>query len=153
MSKIFIIDHLFALNQIDTIENCSAISNIVVPDTVLRYLNRKNIQSFHGLRNTMDAQEGRCFYYFYNENFQETHLDEESAVAKMALAGKGLDDKIRYKVALVLKYYLQHLEGLLESGEESVFILTDCHQSKRAYQDILASDLIQIARPGKQPAH
>ena len=90
----------------------------------------------------MDAQEGRCFYYFYNENFQETHLDEQSAAARKILAGKGLDDKIRYKVALVLKYYLQHLEGLLSNDEESVFILTDCHQSKRAYQDILASELV-----------
>jgi exosome complex exonuclease DIS3/RRP44 len=51
-----------------------------------------------------------------------------------------------------LKYYLQHLEGLLKNDEESVFILTDCHQSKRAYQEILASDLIQLAQPGQQPA-
>ena len=42
-TSILIIDHLFALNQIDTIENCSTISNVVVPDTALRYLNRKNI--------------------------------------------------------------------------------------------------------------
>ena len=149
MEKIFIVDHLFALNQIDTIENCSAISNVVVPDTVLRYLNRKNIQSFHGLRNTMDAQEGRCFYYFYNENFQETHLDEGSAVVKKELDGKGLDDKIRYKVALVLKYYIEHLANLLKDAN-SVFILTDSQESKRAYQDILSSELLQVTQPGKQ---
>lgn len=43
MDKIFIIDHIFALNQIDILENCNILSNLVIPDTVLRYLNRKNI--------------------------------------------------------------------------------------------------------------
>lgn len=144
MTSIYIIDHLFALNQIDTIENCSTMSNVVVPDTVLRYLNRKNIQSFHGLRNTMDGQEGRYFHYFYNENCQETYLDEGSAAARLELTGKGLDDKLRYKVALVLKFYLRRLEGLAETEEDSVFILTDSQQSKRAYLDVLASDLIGL---------
>jgi len=39
----FIMDHLFALNQIDVIENCSTLANMVLPDSVLKYLNRKNI--------------------------------------------------------------------------------------------------------------
>lgn len=143
-SCIYIIDHLFALNQIDTIENCSTMSNIVVPDTVLRYLNRKNIQSFHGLRNTIDGQEGRYFHYFYNENCQETYLDESSEVARAELTGKGLDDKLRYKVALVLRFYMRHLEGLGENPGESVFILTDSQQSKKAYLDVLASDLVGL---------
>ena len=38
---IYIIDHQFALNQFDFIENCQALSNFVLPDTVLRYLNKK----------------------------------------------------------------------------------------------------------------
>ena len=56
MDKVFIIDHIFALNQIDILENCNILSNLVIPDTVLRYLNRKNIQAFHGLRNTMELE-------------------------------------------------------------------------------------------------
>ena len=118
LSKIFIPDHLFALSQIDTIENCTALTNLAVPDTVLRYLHRKNIQSFHSLRNVMDAQEGRNFYYFYNENCQETHLDENDVSVRTALSGKGLDDKIRFKVALILKYYMEHLAGIAEDESE-----------------------------------
>jgi hypothetical protein len=51
IDKIFVIDHFLALNQIDLLENCEILSNLVVPDSVLKYLNRKNIQSFHALRN------------------------------------------------------------------------------------------------------
>jgi hypothetical protein len=43
LNKIFIIDHLFALNQIDLIENCDALSNLVVSDTILRHLQKKHI--------------------------------------------------------------------------------------------------------------
>ena len=76
-------DHVLCNNRIDVIENCEALTNIVVPDTVLRYLSRKNIQAFHGLRNTIetsnstDESTGRLFYYLYNENFSETYLDED----------------------------------------------------------------------------
>jgi hypothetical protein len=80
---LFIVDHLLALNRTEVLENCDALSNLVIPDTVLRYLNRKNIQAFHGIRNTMEmahtneeVKSGRSFYYFYNENFAETYLDE-----------------------------------------------------------------------------
>ena len=38
---IYIVDHSFALNQFDFIENCDALSNFVLPDTVLKYMNRK----------------------------------------------------------------------------------------------------------------
>ena len=38
---IYIIDNSFALNQFDFIENCEALSNFVLPDTVLKYMNRK----------------------------------------------------------------------------------------------------------------
>jgi hypothetical protein len=35
------VDHSFALNQYDFIENCDALSNFVLPDTVLKYINKK----------------------------------------------------------------------------------------------------------------
>lgn len=41
VDKIYIIDHLFGLNQIDFIENCQVLSNVVIPDSVLKHLNRK----------------------------------------------------------------------------------------------------------------
>ena len=40
IDKIFIIDHHFALNQIDLIENCDVLANIVVPDSVLKHVNK-----------------------------------------------------------------------------------------------------------------
>ena len=39
--KIYIVDHKFALNQYDFIENCEALSNFVLPDTVMKYINKK----------------------------------------------------------------------------------------------------------------
>ena len=41
IDKIFIIDHHFALNQIDMLENCDVLSNVVLPDSVLKYLNKQ----------------------------------------------------------------------------------------------------------------
>ena len=155
LDKILIIDHVFALNRIDVLENCEALTNLVVPDTVLRYLNRKSIQAFHGLRNTMemasggsgrvDADDeeavGRRFHYMYNENFVETYLDEErDKLALKVLEGRGLDDKLRVKCALVLSFYLKHFLGMTK--ENKVLLITSDSASKRAYLDILQSDLM-----------
>jgi hypothetical protein len=143
IDKVFIIDHLFALNQIDLLENCDCLSNVVVADTVLRYLNQKNIQAFHGLRNTLEMANSadeeaaqRRFFYLYNENFVETYLDEErDPKVKELLAGKGLDDKLRVKMSLVLSYYLRHLEGF----EPKSFLLTTDAASKKRYIDLAQS--------------
>ena len=43
LDHIFIVDHVLANSRIDMLENCEALTNLVIPDTVLRYLNRKNI--------------------------------------------------------------------------------------------------------------
>ncbi len=43
IDKLFIIDHQFALNQIDFIENCSHLKNVVVLDSVLKHVNKANI--------------------------------------------------------------------------------------------------------------
>lgn len=155
---------MFALNRIDVLENCEALTNLVVPDTVLRYLNRKSIQSFHGLRNTMEMASGgsgryeadddeansRKFHYMYNENFVETYLDEErDALAKEVLSGRGLDDKLRVKCALVLSFYLKHFMGMTK--ENKVLLITSDSASKRCYLDIINSKLMQ-KHLGKQAA-
>ena len=44
------------------------------------------------MRNIIE-QDARQFYYFYNENFKDTYVDEKS------LKGQGLDNKLRTKVA------------------------------------------------------
>jgi hypothetical protein len=41
VDAIFIVDHYFALNHIDFIENCEILTNVVVPDSILKHLNRK----------------------------------------------------------------------------------------------------------------
>ena len=40
IDKIFIIDHHFALNQIDLIENCDVLSNVVLADSILKHVNK-----------------------------------------------------------------------------------------------------------------
>ena len=49
--------------------------------------------TFHGLRNTLELNY-RQFYYFYNENFKETFVNENSAEVKKLMHGKGLDWKL-----------------------------------------------------------
>jgi len=39
--RLYILDHLFALNQFDFIENCQVLSNVVLCDAVLKHVNRK----------------------------------------------------------------------------------------------------------------
>ncbi len=41
--QIFIMDHHLALNKIDLVENCDTFDNIVVLDSVLRHLWKKNV--------------------------------------------------------------------------------------------------------------
>ena len=49
IDKIFIIDHHFALNQIDLIENCDVLANVVVPDSVLKHVNKMYVNLFSSL--------------------------------------------------------------------------------------------------------
>ncbi len=50
------------------------------------------------------------------------------------LKGKGLDEKLRYKISLIFKYYYLHFKGLTD--ENKVYLITDNHQSKKAYIEI-----------------
>ena len=107
-----------AVNQIDLLENCEILSNLVIPDSVLKYLNRKNIQSFHALRNTLEI-ESRNIHYCYNDNFSETIVDEESS----AIKGKGLDFKLMAKTYKTFEFYVNHLKGLTQGNR--VYLLTE----------------------------
>jgi len=40
IDKLFIIDHQFAMDQYDFIENCAHLRNVVVLDSVLKHLNK-----------------------------------------------------------------------------------------------------------------
>ena len=131
IDKIFIVDHHFALNQIDLIENCDVLSNVVVVDSVLKHLNKINIQAFHGLRNVIE-QEYRRFYYFYNENNAETYLSNDD------LKGLGLDAKLTCKVFSVFSWYLKQMVGLTNGNK--VYLLTSNSVTKQAYAHLVAKE-------------
>ena len=80
----------------------------------------------------MSEQEDRRFYYFYNENFAETNVNEND------LRGQGLDAKLTSKVFKVLQWYYHHFRGMTETNK--VFLLTSNNQSKQAYSRLLAAD-------------
>ena len=70
--------------------------------TPFAFFSCRNIQAFHGIRNVLE-QEDRRFYYFYNENFEETHVGESE------LRGLGLDAKLTRKVFKVFEWYRNYL--------------------------------------------
>ncbi|CDW74058.1 exosome complex exonuclease rrp44 [Stylonychia lemnae] len=84
----------------------------------------RNIQAFHGLKN-LTEQESRQIYYFYNENFAETFVQES------LIQGKGLDQKIKTKVSQVYQWYCDHLSGITEGHQ--IFLLTENFKSKQEY--------------------
>lgn len=88
------------------------------------------------LANSADEEASqRRFFYLYNENFTETYLEEErDPQVKELLAGKGLDDKLRVKMSLVLIFYLKRLQGLTDP---KAFLLTTDAVSKKRYLELL----------------
>ena len=93
----FIIDHEFALDQIDFLENYDALARLVVPDTVLKYLNKKHLQSYFSLKALIDRDDQRQLYYLYNENFEKTYVDKKSESNSISL--------LRKQTAKVLYFY------------------------------------------------
>jgi len=69
-------------------------------------------------------------HYFYNDNFAETAVDENSEILK----GKGLDMKLAAKALQTFKFYYQHLKGL--TSQNKVFLLTENAASKRFYSQL-----------------
>ena len=89
-----------------------------------------------------EEASGRLFYYLYNENFTETFMDEDrDELIKELLQGKGLDDKLRVKIALVLSFYLKHFHGLTKGIKVS--LLTTDSMSKRIYETIFKSEALK----------
>jgi len=74
-------------------------------------------------------QESRQIYYFYNDNFAETFVDEAG------LKGKGLDFKLKTKMAAVYQWYCDHMQGL--AREPPVVLLTDSLKSKQEYMGVV----------------
>lgn len=60
------------------------------------------------------------------------------------LKGKGLDEKLRYKISLIFKYYYLHFKGLTD--ENKVYLITDNHQSKKEYIEIFKSVILDFKK-------
>lgn len=78
-------------------------------------------------------QDARLIYYFYNDNFAETFLEDEK------LRGKGMDLKLKSKIAKVFQWYCEHLQGI--ARENSVVLLTDSARSKQVYAKMVKNEL------------
>ena len=86
----------------------------------------------------MLEQENRRFFYFYNENFKDTYVDEDQ------LAGKGLDTKQSMKVYQAYEWYASHFTGLADAvGRKTpvVYLLTSNTEAKQLYQKLATQDL------------
>ena len=83
------------------------------------------------MRNLIE-QDQRQIYYFYNENFQETFVKDS------VLTGKGLDFKLKSKIASAYQWYFDHLAGLTDSNK--VYLLTDSLKSKQDYMRLVPKE-------------
>lgn len=54
----------------------------------------------------MIEQEDRRFYYFYNENFSQTFVEDSK------LQGMGLDEKLTHKSIQTYKFYVDHISQM-----------------------------------------
>jgi hypothetical protein len=84
------------------------------------------------MRNVIE-QDNRRFFYFYNENFRETYVDDKS------LIGKGLDSKLQAKVFKAFEWYSDHFSGLAEATDKAdepiVYLLTSNPEAKAQYNE------------------
>lgn len=86
----------------------------MICDSVLKHINKVNIQAFHGLRNVIELEDRR-FHYFYNENSAHTIVSDDR------LQGLGLDLKLSNKVLTTYKWFYEHFQQL--TSKNKVYLL------------------------------
>ena len=62
------------------------------------------------MRNVIEIDDRR-FFYFYNENHQET------AIPDSELEGMGLDAKLTRKAFIAYKYYFKHVSQMTSANK------------------------------------
>lgn len=82
--------------------------------------------------------EDRRFYYFYNDNFTQTAIQDESKY----FAGLGLDARLQRKMIKTFVWYTDHFAGLTATNK--VYLLTSDAQTKAAYQKLLKANLDHV---------
>ena len=70
---IFILDLETSLNQMDLIQNCPILKNVVIFQTVIEEVNARNPAAYNILKNLIEVDVYRKFYIFPNEFFESTY--------------------------------------------------------------------------------
>lgn len=90
------------LNQMDLIQNCPVLTNVVVFQTVFEELSLRKPQSFHMLKNLIEVDIYRRFYIFPNEFFEPTYTPLEP--------NENIEQRNERAVMKAALYYKDHLE-------------------------------------------
>ena len=74
------------------------------------------------IQDIIENRDYRNFYYFYNENHENTYFSEKEI--KEFLRFKSKDDKSKVRALRTLIYYNIHLKDQLEE-DQKIVLLTD----------------------------
>jgi hypothetical protein len=129
-NAIYILDDSFVNNQIDLIDHFDALSNCVIlkstheniVNTRVAGSNMSSLMKWNTLQEIIENKDYRGFYYFHNENHENTYFSESEV--KKHLYGKSKEFKNRLKCLRVFIFYILHLEHALDS-DKKIVLLTD----------------------------
>ena len=128
-NTIYILDDSFVNNQIDLIDHFEALTNCVVLKSTHENIvstriggNMASQMKWNTLQEIIENKDYRSFYYFHNENHENTYFSESEI--KKYLYGKSKDFKNRLKCLRVFIFYVLHLEHLL-GDDKKIVLLTD----------------------------
>mmetsp|Transcript_19753 Transcript_19753/g.16924 ORF Transcript_19753/g.16924 Transcript_19753/m.16924 type:complete len:125 (+) Transcript_19753:23-397(+) len=75
---IYIIDLDAFTKQIDLIENCKVLNNVIVLQTILEEIRRKDQKVFETIKNLIEIETHRNFYIFANEHLKAIHTSKRN---------------------------------------------------------------------------
>ncbi|EGR33437.1 rnb family protein, putative [Ichthyophthirius multifiliis] len=70
---IYILDEYTVLNQIDVIQNCPKLVNVVIMQTIVQNIKQKNVNTYNNLRNLVESEIYRKIHIFANEYSKDTY--------------------------------------------------------------------------------
>ena len=99
---VYILDLETFMNQIDLIQNCPVLQNVVVFQTVFEELALRKPSAFTILKNLIEVDTHRKFHIFPNEYFETTHIDLEP--------NESIEQRNERAVLKAALYYKEHLQ-------------------------------------------